>query len=224
MTDFRELLTAWPRCRTQLPDLLDGRDGVVLAGAGKVGQEFLAALGVMAIPVFAFTDNNAAKWGQTVAGIPVLSPADAARQFGHRAVFLVTIGRVGTAAAAVVAQFAALGAARVLHFIQAIPLVPAIWPQFFLAPDAFSGADLERCEAAFALFGDARSRELFVAHLHWRATLDASLLPVPEYENQYFPPGIIAPRHCASFVDVGAFTGDTLDALADVADGALRAY
>jgi FkbM family methyltransferase len=47
---------------------------------------------------------------------------------------------------------------------------------------------------------------------------------VPEYENQYFPPGIIAPRHCASFVDVGAFTGDTLDALADFADGALRAY
>jgi len=224
MTAFESLLTAWPDHRSRLPDLLDGRTGVVLVGAGKVGREFLAALQASHVPIFAFTDNDAGKWGQVVAGVPVIAPDEAVRRFGPRGVFLVTIGRVGTGAAQVVQQFTSLGADRVLHFIEAIPLVPSIWRHFFLAPDVFGAGDRERCAEAYALFQDQRSKDLFTAHLRWRTTLDASALPIPDYDNQYFPPDVIAPRHCASFVDVGAYTGDTLSALTAFAGGSLRTY
>jgi FkbM family methyltransferase len=221
---FGQLLSRWQDRRALSPDLLTGADGVVLVGAGKVGQEFLGALIASGIPALAFTDNNPAKWGQTLGGLPVLPPEDAVRQFERRALFLVTIGRVGPGAAEVCRQFSTLGAHRVVHFIPAIQLIPRIWTQFFLAPDAFEGTDLESCLAAYRLFRDGLSRDLFVAHLRWRATLDPSGLPTPEYDNQYFPPPLIAPRHCATFVDIGAYTGDTLAAVSQFAGDSLRAY
>ena len=221
---FAELVACWQERRAQPRDLLNGREGVVLVGAGKVGQEFLDALRASQTTVFAFADNNRGKWGQTVCGVTVLSPDDAVRRYARRAVFIVTIGRVGTAAAAITKQFLALGADAVLHFSEAIQLVPRIWPGFFAAPDAFTDADRDRCVAAYRLFQDAPSRDLFVAHLRWRTTLDAAALLTPEYDNQYFPPEIIAPRHCATFVDIGAYTGDTLIALSEFAGRSLRAY
>ena len=221
---FGQLVARWRERQAMVPDLLAGSDGAVLVGAGKVGQEFLGALLASGVPVFAFTDNNSAKWGHAILDVPVLAPEEAVRQFGHRAVFLVTIGRVGTAAADVCRQFSTLGARRVVHFIPAIPRIPRIWPQFFLAPDAFDGADVESCLAAYRLFRDGLSRDLFVAHLRWRATLDPSGLPTPEYDNQYFPPPLIAPRHCTTFVDIGAYTGDTLAAVSQFAGDSLRAY
>jgi FkbM family methyltransferase len=221
---FGQLLSQWHERQAIAPDLLAGSHGVVLVGAGKVGQEFLGVLLACGMPVFAFTDNNAAKWGHAIADLPVLAPEDAVRQFGQRAVFLVTIGRVGPAAADVCRQFSTLGAHRVVHFIPAIQLIPGIWPQFFLAPDAFSGDDLESCLAAYGLFQDGPSRDLFVAHLRWRTTLDPSALPTPEYDNQYFPSAFIAPRHCATFVDIGAYTGDTLAAVSRFAGDSLGAY
>jgi len=221
---FQEWLASWQVRQGRLPNPLDSRDAVVLAGAGKVGHEFLDALRASAVPVVAFADNNPAKWGQTVAGLPVLSAAEAVSRFGRDATFIITIGRVGSGVDEIRAQFSSLGARTVMHFTEAIRIVPRIWPQFFLAPDRFEAADLERCLAAYRLFRDDQSKALFLSHLRWRATLDPVALPRPDYDDQYFPPGIIAPRHCAAFVDVGAFTGDTLTDLSRFAGDALRAY
>ena len=221
---FDELLATWRARRQAPPDLLAGRSGVVLAGAGKVGGEFLAALREAQVPVFGFADNNSARWGQTIAGLPVWSATDAVQRYGSRALFIVTIGRVGQASAGICKQFSDLGADAVLHFIEAIPRIPAIWRQFFLDPDAFAATDLDDCLSAWRLFRDRRSRDLFAAHLRWRATLDPSRLPTPEYDNQYFPVDLVAPRHCATFVDVGAYTGDTLAALTEFAGDRLEAY
>ena len=79
---FQEWLASWQVRQGRLPNPLDSRDAVVLAGAGKVGHEFLEALRASAVPVVAFADNNPAKWGQTVAGLPVLSAAEAVSRFG----------------------------------------------------------------------------------------------------------------------------------------------
>jgi len=153
-----------------------------------------------------------------------MSPKDAGLRFGSQAAFIITIGRVGAAAAGIRGQLSALGAVHVLHFTEAIRFIPRIWPQFFLRPDAFTSADVDSCVAAYRLFQDERSQHLFVSHLRWRATLDAAVLATPEYDNQYFPEDLIAPAHCATFVDVGAYTGDTLAALRRFAGDSLREY
>lgn len=208
---YRDLLARW---RGRMPvDLMEGREGVVLAGAGVVGRQFRGALRDAGIEVLAFADNRRGAWGTSVQDVTVMAPQEAVARYGRSAVFIVTIGRLGPAAADVLKQFSALGAERVMHFPEAIRLIPGIWPQFFANPSAFTEADTDRCVAAYELFQDEESRQHFVSHLRWRMTLDPAPLATPDYDDQYFPDGVIAPRHCAVFVDVGAYTGDTLVAL-----------
>jgi len=65
-TYYDALLRQWRERRGALPNLLDGRDGVVLVGAGAVGRQFRSALSRSGIRVFAFADNGPAKWGTSV--------------------------------------------------------------------------------------------------------------------------------------------------------------
>jgi FkbM family methyltransferase len=221
---FGELLSRWRERQCRPGDLLSGREGVVLVGAGKVGREFLSALNAAHVPVLAFADNNQARWGTAIAAVAVLAPGEAVRRFRRNAVFLLTIGRIGTGIAEIREQFSTLGAESVIHFSEAIQFVPEIWQQFFLSPGTFTEGDADNCAHAYRLFDDAQSKSAFVTHLRWRATLDPGMLPTPDYENQYFPSNVVAPRHCAQFVDVGAYTGDTLCALSRFAGRSLRSY
>src|SRR5215471_1565306 len=54
---------------------------IVLFGAARLGQLALGGLRHAGIEPLAFTDNNSALWGQTRSGVPVFSPAEAARRF-----------------------------------------------------------------------------------------------------------------------------------------------
>ncbi|MGH9410435.1 MAG: FkbM family methyltransferase [Vicinamibacterales bacterium] len=221
---FRELFERRRRARDDSPDLLEGREGVVLAGAGTVGRQFLDALRSAKVPVFAFADNGPDKWGARIGGVPVMAPSEAVPRFGRQAVHVLTIGRIGKEIAAVREQYSVLGADRILHFIEAIPRLPEIWPRFFLDPEAFREDDGHQCAGAFELLSDDESRQHFQAHLAWRAALDPSQLAIPTYDDQYFPAGVIEPRHCASFIDIGAYTGDTLGTLVRFAGPSLRRY
>jgi FkbM family methyltransferase len=153
-----------------------------------------------------------------------MSVDEAVRQFGTSAAYVITIGRIGTGVAALRHQLAALGVSDAIHFIDAIPQVPFIWRDFFLDPDVVDEDGGAHAEAAYRLFEDETSKALFAAHLRWRMTLDPSALPIPTYDNQYFVAGVVSPRHCRHFVDIGAYTGDSLLALAAFAGEELRAY
>jgi FkbM family methyltransferase len=222
--DYAALLAMWHSSRGRRPALLEDRKGVVLVGAGAVGRQFHLALTRSAIPVLTFADNSPSKWGTSLLGTSVISVEEAVRQCGGSALYLITIGRIGTGVAALREQLARLGVADALHFIDAIPRLPAVWREFFLDPDAFAEEGADRCAAAFRLFRDDTSRALFASHLRWRMTLDPSELPVPSYDNQYFVDGVVSPEQCRAFVDVGAYTGDSLEALAAFAGPALRTY
>src|ERR1035437_785825 len=63
----------------------------VIFGAGSMGQRALAALHSIGIYPLSFSDNNPSMWGETVDGIPVLSPEDAAERFGEEALFFIAI-------------------------------------------------------------------------------------------------------------------------------------
>ena len=59
----------------------------VLAVSGKA----LAGLRSVGIEPLAFVDNNPALWGRFMDGMKVLQPAEAVRDFGNAAVFVVTL-------------------------------------------------------------------------------------------------------------------------------------
>jgi glycosyltransferase involved in cell wall biosynthesis len=75
-TDPRYSEDAFRRCKLRhLLPLLEGRDGVVVWGAGPVGKSFARGLMELGVPVRAFVDLDPRKVGQTVHGAPVVAPA-----------------------------------------------------------------------------------------------------------------------------------------------------
>src|SRR5476651_2495528 len=66
---------------------------LVLFGAGMRGRKICEALRRHGVVPLAFADNAADIIGNSVDGVPVLSPADAAARYGAEAVFVVTIFR-----------------------------------------------------------------------------------------------------------------------------------
>jgi len=68
---------------------------LVLFGAGNLGRKVLQCLRSIGVEPLAFADNSPSKWGSQVDGVPVLSPKDAAAQYGGSALFLIAIWSLG---------------------------------------------------------------------------------------------------------------------------------
>ncbi|MDD4817234.1 MAG: FkbM family methyltransferase [Victivallaceae bacterium] len=83
---------------------------------------------------------------------------------------------------------------------------------FWLAPTAFFAARRRRIDAAERLFNDAASLDLYRRQIAHRLGARWTILPPPSPVTfQYFDPDVpLALPDGYFFVDVGAFTGDTL--------------
>ena len=188
---------------------------VVLMGSGGLGRRFAAALRHEQVEVLAFADNNPARWGTEVDGVPVLSPTDAAGTHGAHAAFVVTIWGAGSPHrfAHSAAQLTGLGAQVV---------VPPAWvawrfPQRLLpfyamqVPSRLLAAapDVRR---AIDLLADDRSRAEYVAQVRFRLSGDPSCLAGPDPGPQYLVPELVAPVQESAVIDCGAYDGDTVAA------------
>jgi FkbM family methyltransferase len=186
---------------------------LVLFGAGGLGKSTLAGLRKVGIEPLAFTDNNAARWGESIDGIPILQPSEAAARFGDNATVVVTIWST-TAPDTMpdrIRQMVELGCKRV------IPAGLLFWkyPGVFLP---YYSMDLphhviERAEAvraAYRQLHDELSQIEFIGHVRYRLHLDFSGLPQPARHDQYFPHDLIELRDHEIFVDCGAFDGDSI--------------
>lgn len=198
------------RERAAWPDLQGADGGSLIFGAGTLGRKLLAAMRKEGAAPLAFTDNDARRHGSSVDGIPVVSPAEAARTWGAQALFLGAIFRPdGEGMEARLKQLRTLGGVRTVSFL------PAAW--FFSAALPHFGADLPSRLLAHAtelaqidsMWADGESRETFRQQLRWRlrGEFDGIAAPKPD---QYFPRDVIAPAAVERFVDGGAFDGDTL--------------
>jgi FkbM family methyltransferase len=192
-----------------------GTDGgpLVLFGAGHLGRKVHAALAGSRFQVLAFADNDPARHGTVLDGLPVLSPAEAAARHGREACFVVTIWRAEGPVQRfpdTEAQLLSLGVRRVAHFTHLAWAHPGgLTPHYALdLPERVLEAR-EQVRAALELFRDAHSRDLFVRHALWRLTLDFSLLPATDPDEIYFPEGLILPGQDEVLADAGAFDGDT---------------
>jgi FkbM family methyltransferase len=202
------------------------RGRVVLFGAGALGRKIAAVMRRQARPPLAFSDNSPAKWGQQIDGIPVLAPADAAKQFGGDAVFVVAIGSPGHAFAQTRRQLAQLGCQRVAPYLlllwhQARELLPYYAyesPEYFRrhAPAIMAG---------FRRLADEASRQTYFEHIRFRMQADFERPPARVAEGAYFVESLFALDEREVLVDAGAFDGDTLrEYLARTSSGTAHAY
>jgi FkbM family methyltransferase len=187
-----------------------GRD-IVLMGAGGLGRRTLAGLRRNGIEPLAFADNG--KQRTALDGVPVLSPETAAREFGPRAAFVVTIWGAGRPHrfAHSREQLRALGCDVVCSF-------PALFWKYAEALLPFYLQDLpsrlldERAEVirAFDLWEDDASRAEYVSQVRLRLTGDFDALSHPVGHPQYFPDDLFTWSGDEWIVDGGAYDGDTV--------------
>lgn len=189
---------------------------LVLLGAGGLGRIVLRGLRQHGAEPLAFADNSPGRQGTTLDGVPVMSPQTAARDYGQRAAFVVTIWGANRPHrfAHSRAQLASLGCDVVCSF------PPLLWKYadsvlpYYLQdlPSRVleAKADVRR---AFDLWADEASREEYVAQVRLRLNADFDGLPHPVAHPQYFPSDLYAHRDDEWIVDGGAYDGDTIRSL-----------
>jgi FkbM family methyltransferase len=196
-------------------DRLAGSRGeqLVFFGAGGLGRRMLGACRLAGVEPLAFADNQEKLWNAEVDGVRVLSPFEAADRYGSDATFVVTIwGALGhDRMHDRVRQLRDLGCAS------AVPFLPLAWKH----PDRMLphyGAHLphrvydavDDVTACYWLWADDASRREYVDQIRWRLLGDFDGLPAPTKQPIYFPRDLCAPRSDETFVDCGAFDGDTV--------------
>jgi FkbM family methyltransferase len=188
----------------------------VLFGSGGLGLRTLAGLRKLGIEPLAFVDNNASLWGKKIDNCQVLSPADAVKQFGSNAVFILTIQSdvFGHPLEEVTNQLNQYGPAKVVSFGHLYWKYADIFlPYYSIDLPHKTHEDLDAILEAAHLWSDDDSCNQYFAQLRYRLFLDFKNLPLPKIgEKQYFPNDLFTLNPKETFVDVGAFTGDTIAA------------
>jgi FkbM family methyltransferase len=185
---------------------------VVLFGAGNLGKTALQCLRSIGVEPLAFCDSNQDRWHEVLEGVPVLSPEQAAEQYGHLALFIVTIWSKGHRYAETRAKLSRLGCERI------IPTSSLRWkfadvlmPYFCQDLPHRLLQDSDRVRRAAWLWSDDKSREEYLSQVAWRVSGDCDLLSAPDREQSYFPATIFELKSDEFFVDCGSYTGDTLE-------------
>ena len=185
---------------------------LVLFGAGNLGRKVLQCLRSIGVEPLAFADNSPSKWGSQVDGVPVLSPKDAAAQYGGSALFLIAIWSLGHYYRDSRTQLESMGCTHVdstafLRWKFADQLLPDFCQDL---PHKLyeQAADVRK---AASLWADDASRQEYLNHVRWRALGDQNALGPPVDEKQYFPDSLYRIDDHEVFVDCGAYTGDTAE-------------
>jgi FkbM family methyltransferase len=184
----------------------------VLYGAGTLGRRAIEALRTISVEPLAVCDGNAARWGELVAGVSVISPAEAAKRFGASAVFFVTVWNDFHWYVETDAKLRALGCVAVSsyaplfwrfgdRFMTMLLLNESPYRVYETLPDVLE---------AETLWEDAESLEVYRANVRWRALGDARGFPYPAPVTTYFPVDLLEPNEDEVLVDCGAFDGDTI--------------
>ncbi len=192
--------------------LADCSNRVVLFGAGNLGRKVLQCMRSIGVEPLAFADNSQSKWGSVVDRLPVLSPKDAAAQYGASALFLVTIWSLGHCYRDSRAQLESLGCTRIesttsLRWKFADQLLPDFCQD--LPHKLFQQAAEVR--KAASLWADDLSRREYLRHVRWRALGDQNAIGLPVKEESYFLDSLYRINDREVFVDCGAYTGDTAE-------------
>jgi FkbM family methyltransferase len=189
------------------------RNRIVLFGARKLGRKTLAGLRAVGIEPLGFSDNDPQTWGTTLDGLAVYSPHDAAERFGRDAVVVLTIWGRGSSDSMTQRRqiLEALGCDRVVSF------VPLFWKysSTFLPHGALdlphrvieSAEDVKRC---FETLSDEPSKAGLVEQIAWRVRGDFDAISDPVTDEIYFPEFIDSLQALETFVDCGAYDGDTV--------------
>jgi FkbM family methyltransferase len=175
---------------------------VVLFGTECLGNKLLDKFRELGVEVSYFSDNDKRKWGRTIKGVRVIPPNKLKKN--HTGVIASKYVRE------IYDQLLGSNLKNIVpHYVLTV-LFPDIFPNP-LHEGAVEAILRERkeIEKAYLLLSDEKSRQVFLSLLNFRISLSPLDLPNPGYE-QYYPGGFWKLSEDETYVDVGAYDGDTL--------------
>jgi len=188
---------------------------LLLVGSGRMAQTIVQGVHAAGADVAGLIEYDARFWGSEVLGFEVLPPAEAARRFGTDALCLVAVWSPNHCYAETKHWLGCFG------FTHVLPAQAAFWcfadqiaPYYsFGVPELYLDC-VDEIAAVHARLTDAESRAQLRGMLRWRLLLDETALPTPHPTRIYFDGELIrglGSKSCV--VDIGAYTGDTLQTL-----------
>ncbi len=210
---------------TQPMHLLPGNfhSRLVIFGAGGLGRKMVRGLGGIGIRPLKICDNNAQLWGQRLEDIEIVPPKSAVEAFPE-AVFTVSIWHPSKHEGLCRHEkdLRALGCREVFSFISFFWMYPEIFlPNLFWQQPGYFSSHMPLINAARELLDDL-GKEEFDRQLSFRLSGDCRKLQDPDPGLQYFPEEIISLRENETFVDCGAFDGDTVRDFMAVSGGRFK--
>ena len=191
---------------------------IILYGAGKTGRDLAAQMVADYGKRILFSDMQKELWGRRINGIPVLSPSEAAAQYGKDSVFVITVfnREFSSDYAEITNSLGKMGATCCIPWvIPAWKYKQALLPRFFLGSAEDILPHKKEIQRVFDALHEERSQVIFLELMEASLTAPFDKLSKRESGPQYFIPEILAQlteRVC--IVDCGAYDGDTLrDAL-----------
>jgi FkbM family methyltransferase len=209
MNPLRQRLEALLRAEVPpIPPL--GQTGLVIYGAGNCGRAVAARADKRGLRVVAFLDAQAETLG-SVAGIACFPPGgtEAKRLADCGLPVVVAIFNYATALPGIVALLQKTGFKRVVTYYEFHELFDCA-PDFWLTRRSFYREHETPLLAAFDLFSDDFSRQVYSEIVEHRLTFDLAFLAAPDLENQYLPADLPPPNDGLRLIDGGAFTGDSV--------------
>ena len=177
---------------------------IVCYGAGSKGRQSIQILREHGIEPAVVCDGNSALWGQSCEGVIILGYDEMKKKFDDYTILLTCVWE---------------NALSILEFLQSRqeshPIV------FFANPykvetKVLSLDEVEKqrdaLDESYRLLADDESRRLFVNFLRWKMTGDISATATRRNNSwlEVFDNNLIPRRPDYTYVDVGAYTGDTL--------------
>jgi len=198
---------------------------IILLGSGNLGKKIYSSLKKNGIYTLSFIDNNPNKWGQTIDGIKILKPKDAAEKYGESAIFVVCIWSPRHSFLKTKEHLIKLGCKKIIHFSFIIWRFPEdILPHYQFETPYYYLLNSEQILYSFKLLSDYESKRQYLQHIRFRLKADLNNLPIPSFNNQYFPEEIIKLTDSESFVDCGAYDGDTLKIFLNIKNEKFNKY
>ena len=180
-------------------------------GAGGFGRRVAHALRENGIEVRAFIDRRAAEIG-AIDAVPCVSPERLATADLGGCAYVHGLMNHYAPSSAVASWAADRGFAR-LVFPAALAALGLGVDQYWLTAPTCTRAAMDRIEALHHRLADAESRALLRAILSFRLETDPRGHPAVDQAGIYRPDFLDLGREPLTFVDGGAFTGDSLTAL-----------
>jgi FkbM family methyltransferase len=208
------------RQQTSFDQVAGDKRRFVVFGAGRLGRAVAQGLRSNNLEPVAFADNNSQLWGGLVDDVPILSPGDAARAYGEKAVFVVAIWHPSNTRlmSALLEQLRGLRCVALSFPVLFWRYPDSFLPYFFWEQPAKLLSHRADVLAAFELLSDDLSRQTFVSQLQLRLRADFECIGAPSSEEQYFPDlFFLLPDEL--FVDCGTYTGDTIRTFVEKSGG-----